>query len=260
MSMEEKTKKILGLHIGEKKVILRFEEEKISVHQYTYIEMKLYPGKILSDKDFKEMKYLDELDDYLNYAKKLLLKNTRSEEYIKDKLSNKGANQKQIKAVVNTLKQYHLISDDDYLKELLELYEYKCYGKHKIEEHLKQKGISLNKIKSLKFSDSNELKKAKQLLPQLEKKFAKYNNASKKEHIYAYLLRNGFDGDIAREVSSKAKASDPSQELKLLKKEYETVSRRYMAKYKYEEVNQKVTEYLLRKGYRYSDIEKVKGE
>ena len=259
--MEENLgKKILGLHVGEKKVILRFEDEKISIHPYTYVELKLYVGKILTPKDFKDIKYLDELDIYLTYAKKLLSKSNRSEQYLLDKLLTKGASKKQANAVIKSLKEARLLNDDYLLEELLDVYEYKCYGKHKIIESLKQKGISSNKIEKLYFNESSELKKAKSLLPSLEKKFAKYNTSKKKEHIYSYLIRYGFDGDVARSVSNLAKANKQSDELESLRKEYLSVSKRYMRKYSYKDVDKKVDEYLLRKGYRYQDIKVVKGE
>ena len=48
------SKKILGIHLGEKKVILRFADEKISIHHNTYTELKLFPGTELSEKDINK--------------------------------------------------------------------------------------------------------------------------------------------------------------------------------------------------------------
>ena len=253
-------KKILAIHLGEKKVILRFEDEKLSIRPNTYTELRLFPGKVLNDADFKEIKYLDELDDHLNYAKKLLVKAPKSEADIKARLEKRGANKKQIKAVIDNLKQYHLLDDGSYLNELLELYEYKNYGKNKIIESLKKKGISYDTINSLEFSEKKEYRKAENLLPSLEKKFYKYNYASKKEHAYAFLLRYGFDMDVARVTVDKLKPGDYEYELSVLERDYKATYMRYMRKYRKEEIHEKITSHLLSKGYRYNDIKKVRGK
>ncbi|MCR5332973.1 MAG: recombination regulator RecX [Bacilli bacterium] len=253
-------KKILAIHLGEKKVILRFEDEKLSIHPNTYTELRLYPNKVLTDEDFKEIKYLDELDEHLNYAKKLLAKTPKSEADIKERLAKRGANKKQTKAVIESLKKYHLLDDGAYLNELLELYEYKCYGKNKIIESLKKKGVSSSMIASLHFSEKKEYDKASKVLPSCEKKFGKYNFASKKEHAYAYLLRYGFDMEVARATVELLKPGDYKYEMEKLEKDYKATYIRYMRKYRKEEIHEKVTNYLLGKGYRYNDIKKVRGK
>lgn len=254
------SKKILGIHLGEKKVILRFTDEKMSIHPNTYTELKLFPGKELTEKDIKDIQYLDELDGYLEYIKKVIVKNPKSESEIKERLSKKGANKKQIKSIVDKLKMYHLIDDKYLIKETIENLEYRKIGKNKIVETLKKKGFSYEAIQKLEFDDANELKKAKLLLPSLERKNAKYPYQSKKQHIYAALLRNGYDADIAMKVADMAKPNDKKDELVILRKDYQKVYLRYSKKYPKEDFKRKVCEYLLSKGYRYNDIKQIEGE
>ena len=253
-------KKILGIHLGEKKVILRFEDEKMSIHPNTYTELKLFPGKELTEKDIKDIEYLDELDQYLEYIKKVVIKNPKSESEIKDRLSKKGASKKQIKSIIDKLKVYHLIDDKYLIKETLENLEYRNFGKNKIIETLKKKGFDNDAIQKLEFDDTKEFKKAKNLLPSLERKNSKYPYQSKKQHIYAALLRNGYGHDIAMKVAEMAKPNDRSDELSILKKDYQKVYLRYSKKYSKEDLERKVTEYLLSKGYKYNDIKIIEGE
>lgn len=253
-------KKILGIHIGEKKVILRFEDEKMSISPNTYTEFKLYPGKVLTEKDIKDLNNLNEVDKYLESIKKLLAKGPRSEQEIKEKLIKKGANKTQTKLIIAKLKTYHLIDDNAYIEEIIENGEYKNHGKNKIIENLKKKGIPYESISKIEFNDKNELKKARNLIPSLEKKFAKYNYSKKREHIYSFLLRNGFDSDVAIKAIEDIKPSNPKEELDILRKEYIKVYQRYSRKYSHTDLDRKITEYLLSKGYRYADIVRVKGE
>lgn len=253
-------KKILGIHLGEKKVILRFTDEKISIHPNTYTELKLFPGKELSEKDIKDIKYLDELDEYLEYIKKVIVKNPKSESEIKERLTKKGASKKQIKSIIDKLKMYHLIDDKYLIKETVENLEYRKMGKNKIIETLKKKGFTPEAIQKLEFDDQNELKKAKLLLPSLERKNAKYPYQVKKQHIYASLMRNGYDADIALKVADMAKPNDKKDELDILRKDYQKVYLRYVKKYPKEDLKRKVCEYLLSKGYRYNDIKQIEGE
>ena len=253
-------KKILGIHIGEKKVIIRFQDEKMSIHPNTYTELKLFPGKELTPKDIKDIENLDKLDEYLEYIKKVIAKAPKSEEDIKERLSKKGANKTQIKTIIEKLKRYHLIDDKQLINDILDTCDYKCVGKNKIIETLKKKGIPSESINKIYFDDANELKKAKRLLPTLEKRCSKYNFASKKEHIYTALLRNGYDSDIAMQVVELAKPNEYKVELDILRKEYSRVYHRYERKYSKDDIDRKITEYLLSKGYRYADINRVKGE
>lgn len=253
-------KKILGIHLGEKKVILRFTDEKISIHPNTYTELKLFPGKELSEKDIKDIKYLDELDEYLEYIKKVIVKNPKSEIEIKERLTKKGASKKQIKSIIDKLKMYHLIDDKYLIKETIENLEYRKMGKNKIIETLKKKGFTPEAIQKLEFDGQNELKKAKLLLPSLERKNAKYPYQVKKQHIYASLMRNGYDADIALKVADMAKPNDKKDELDILRKDYQKVYLRYVKKYPKEDLKRKVCEYLMSKGYKYNDIKQIEGE
>lgn len=260
MSSNKDGKKILGIHLGEKKVILKFSDSKLDISPNTYTEFRLYEGKVLNDEELKEIKKVDELDKYLTYAKKLVLASNKSEKEVNDKLTKKGAKPRQIGLIIKELKKYSLIDDKRLMEDLISSASYKGYGEKRIKDILYKKGIKKELIESYIFLDKDELIKAKGLLPSLEKKFSKYNYESKKEHIYNAILRNGYSYEISAKVVEQVKEKDSKHEPEVLKKNYIKVKNRYIKKYNKDELDYKINQYLLSKGYKFSDISKIKGE
>lgn len=260
MSSNNVGKQITDIHIGQKKVIIKFLDGKMDLTLNAYAECRLFKSKILTRADIDKINALNELDIYQTYAKKLLAASYRSENYIREKLKAKGAKPRQINEVVKQLKLYSLIDDKTYLKELLDLASYKHFGKTKTIAFLKQKGIEASLIKTVVFTENSEEKKAMELLPALEKRFSKYCHQGMKDHVYAALIRNGFSNEIAKRCVETLKSIDSNKEFEILRKDYIKIFRKYLRKYEPDERNQKIVNYLMQKGYRYKDIIKVKGE
>ena len=131
------------------------------------------------------------------------------------------------------------------------------FGKNKIIKHLKDQGIPDNIIAKAHFSHSNELKKAKSLLPKLDKKYTKYAYESKKKHIYNALISQGYEIDIARQVIEDTKKDNPKKEKEKLFNDYIKIKRRYINKYEGYELKKRIYAALLNKGYRHHEIKTV---
>ena len=155
------------------------------------------------------------------------------------------------------MKGYDLIDDKAFSLDYLEYYNSLNYGKNKIINKLKEKGIFEDQISKLSFPISLERKKAKNLLNKLENKYSKYNESSKKSHIYNAYISNGFSKDIASEMISSIKVDNPKEEMKKLDKDFEKVYLRLSNKYQKKELKQKVIMSLVGKGYRINDVMKV---
>lgn len=261
MSLNPAGKKLQSVNVGKSKVVLRFYDgSKLDISGNTYSEFKLYPNKEISDKELKKIKERNELDKFYQYAFTSASKSEQSEKQIRDKLTKKGAKKKQIDFIINELNKYSLISEESVINNYLDYASYKLYGENRIKEDLINKGISLDKVNSLEFSYSDEIKKAKELLIKLEKKYSKQAYSTKKKHIYDALIRYGYSFDIASKIVEEVKPNSPKEELEILKKEHKKAKERYSHKYKSKELETKVINYLLGKGYRYNDILKLKGE
>jgi len=234
--------------------------EKIELSNDVFTSFYLYKGKNISDKEYRQL--LDKIDNekYLSYALRLLSDHLYSEWKIREKLYAKEASKKQVDEVISYLKKNGFIDDQLFIEEYLEYAERNNIGKNKIKENLSRKGIFQEDIDKIRFSESKELAKAKRVLPKLVKRYEKYNAKSQKEHVINALVREGFDLDVALEVTSELSLLDNKKEQALLKKDYELVRTRYSRKYKGKELREKILASLLRKGYKGKDIFKMMGE
>ena len=131
------------------------------------------------------------------------------------------------------------------------------FGQNKIVKHLKDKGIPDALINKVNFPQSIERKKAKTLLDKLDRKYAKYAYESKKKHVYQALVAQGYNHDIAREVTNDLKRKNDKVEQSLLTRDYEKIKSRYEKKYEGYQLKQKIYAALVNKGYKYQEIKKV---
>ena len=253
------SKKIKRIKIGQKKVVIVFDnDDKLEISPNVYTEFNLFPNKSLSKKDIDELKKRSEVDKYFTYATKLLSARLYSKTKLKEKLTKKGANEIEIDAVIDLLIKYQMLDDDALIKEYLEYAEYKHFGYNRIKDDLFKKGVTSYKVDKIKYDEKRELKHAEALIKPFEKKYNKYNYSQTKKHCYDALLRYGFNSDIALTALNKLSPIDEKKEKMLLKEEYQKAVRKYDKKYKGYELNERISEYLLSKGYRYKDIKQIK--
>ena len=229
-------------------------KEKISIDKDVYTNFYLYEGKELDKKELKALLDANNCNKLLQYALKIRSKALYSEYQMREKLYKKEASKKDVDYIIKTLKSYDLINDEMYALDLTEYYHSLYYGKNKIKQKLSDKGIFDKEIDKIKFLDSKELNKAKHLLPKLEKRYEKYNDSLKKQHIYNAYLNLGYDGDIANKALNNMKVSSKKDELEKLKVDYKKTKTRLERKYHGKELKQKIIQSLMQKGYRLNDI------
>lgn len=253
------SKKIKKVKIGQKKVVIVFDDlDKLEISPNVYTEYNLFPNKCLSKRDIDEIKSRNDIDKYNSYATKLLSNKQYSTSSIKDKLSKKGANEAQIEEVIKLLIKYQLLDDSLLVKEYLEYADYKHFGYNRIREDLIKKGIPIYKIDKIKYDEKRELKLAKEILKDLEKKYSKYNHFQIKKHCYDALIRLGYGFDIAKVVVENISPMNKKKEMELLKIDYQKAKAKYEKKYHGYELTEKINNSLLQKGYKYEHIKEIR--
>ena len=237
-----------------------FSEEKLELSFDAFTSFYLYKGKEISDADYKKLISKVDNEKYLSYALRLLSNHMYSEWKMREKLYAKEAEKNQVDEVIATLKKQGFIDDNLFIEEYLEYANRNNIGKNKIKENLLKKGIFEEEISKIAFKEKDEINKASVLLPKLVKRYSKYNARSQKDHIVQGLIREGFDLDVALEVTRDLKLLDEKKEEQLLKKDYQMIKTRYARKYKGRELKEKIISALTRKGYKGKDIFKMIGE
>ena len=237
--------KIKKIKILKNKVVVYFNDEKLELDKEVYPNFYLYEGKDIDKKEYNKIKEFNNVSSLLKYAMRIRSKAIYTEYQISEKLYKKEA----------TKSEVDLIDDDAFIEDYVEYYNSLKYGKNKIINKLKDKGIFDEKINKINFPIANERRKARAILPRLEKKYDKYSFSQKKQHIYNAYISNGFDNSITSEMIGLIKEPvNNKEELKKLEKDYEKAYLRLSNKYQKKELRQKIMQSLLSKGYRMNDV------
>ena len=233
------------------------KHETLKISKEAYLSSYIYVNKSLSNKEIAKLNELTALSALLNYAMGLISKRHYSERKMYEKLIKKENNKASAMSVISKLKENDLLDDKAYMEDLIAWDEERGFGKNKIIKHLKDQGIADATISKAHFSQSNELKKAKGLVPKLERKYIRYTFNNKKKHVYQALLGQGFDYEVAKEAVELVKGDSPRLEKEKLINDYKKVLRRLENKYEGYQLKQKIYSALLNKGYKGKDIRLV---
>ena len=249
---------IKSIKVYKDHVTLSFlKHARLQISKEAYLSSYLYEGKSISEKEINKLEEITSSSKLLAYALSLVNKRRYSERKMYDKLKAKENDKKTIYAVISKLKGNGLINDEMLMMDLVNWDNQRNLGKNKIIKHLKDQGIPDNIIAKAIFPSSNELKKAKALLPKLDKKYSRYAYEIKKKHIYSALISQGYDMDIARQVIGDTKKDQPKKEKEKLVNDYQKIKRRYMNKYEGYELKKRIYAALMNKGYKSNEIKTV---
>lgn len=249
---------IKSIKVYKDHVTLSFvKHDKVQISKEAYLSSYLYEGKSISKKDIDKLLEITALSTLLNYALSLISKRHYSERKLIEKLKAKDNNKTAISGVVSKLKENNLLDDKALMEDLIAWDDERNFGHNRIIKHLKDQGIPDNLVIKAHFPVSNELKKAKALLPKLDKKYAKYAFESKKKHIFNALIAQGYEIEVAKQVVGLAKKDQPKKEKEKLMNDFLKIKHRYENKYEGYELKKRIYAALVNKGYKYNEIKTV---
>lgn len=154
-------------------------------------------------------------DKKLNYDKtrekalRLLEYRAHSEKELTDKLRRAGAVSDDIEKVLVFCREYNFINDEDYAKKKAkDLQNLKKYGKRRIYQELKQKGIAEEYIESA-LSELMEIDETDILNPIVKKKLNCNFEKKNIDKCIRYFMYRGYDlSDIKRSIERIVGESD----------------------------------------------------
>ena len=260
MQLENSGKQVEGktitkINICKNKIVLYFGKDKIDISPDVYVSDYFYVGKTLPISEIEKLEKHTYVSDAYTDALALLSRAMYTEWGLREKLYARDYHKSTVNQVITQLKKNKLINDKNYIKEYISYANDKLYGKNKIIQELKKRGIFDDMIRTIEFSDAKELSKAKKRLPDLEKQYMNLTTSDKRQHIFNALIREGFASDVASEISKKAKATSKSTSNTKLRKDFSIALRQ--GKMKYKTING-LKAYIFRslapKGHNISDI------
>ena len=247
--------KIKSIKVFKEHVTLSFlKRDKLQISKEAYLSSYLYEGKSLSSKEIDKLIEITSLNKLLNVALSLAIKKRYSERKMYEKLKAKEEDKASIMKVISVLKEKGLLNDQEYMNDLIARDNERQFGKNKIIKHLKDQGVKEELIVKASFSPTNETKKAKALLPKLDKKYSRYAYEIKKKHIFNALVSQGYEMGTIKQVIGETKKDQPKKEKEKLKNDYIKIKSRYAKKYEGYELNKRVYAALVNKGYKHTEI------
>ena len=199
---------------------------------------------------------LEKTDQLFVDAQKKLANSNCSVKKMREFLKKKGGNKKEIDEVIDKLKRYSFLDEEEIIRNVISYCDAKHYGYNKIIMMLKERQIDQSKIVKIKLDASREEKESIELVKRLKKRYKNKNTVNLKRNIYSALIRYGFEPNLAS-LRALEVHNSPQEELNVLKLDYlkliSSNSRKAKDKYNKEEI----VDTLLSKGYKYNDIRKV---
>lgn len=231
---------------------------KLLLSAATFTEFRVYEGKELTEEELSALLKATYEDTYYSQALRWLTKRVLTEAEISAKLLNKELDQDTVYSIVKRLKDQKLIDDEAYARTYAkDIGAFRYYGKKKILQELRQKGIPEDVLKTLKFKEEAEREKAFRYASLLNSKFISPSE-KKKQKAYAALLQRGFDEMVAHEaVESCVVPPEKEVETRLLDRHYRLARAKYARKYGGYELNQRIYASLRKKGFRHEDIKAI---
>lgn len=257
MQSEKNGKIIINVKfISNKILILLNNNETLEINDEIFSKYYLYPNKELSLDDYNSIKFDILVNKNKLYCVNLLSKKQYSENQIKDKLINKGCNEKEIDYIINYLNQSNLLNDEAYINFLFDEYNKKLYGKQKIISRLYQTKFKEELIKNLNFDEESEKEKASKLIKIYLNKNNKLSYSKAKGKAYLYLLQNGYSSSISNLITNKEFNSIEINEIENLYNQIEKYIIIHKINLNDELQVKKIINRYLSKGFKYQDINK----
>ena len=237
-------------------VMLYLEDEKIMISDDDYFAYNIKNNKGLDEKTYNTLKDNEViLKAYRSCLRKLEIKDF-SEKQINDFLYRKQLNHKQIKDIIDKLKQYELLDDEKYcINRINSLSESSSY--RQIRNKLKNDGINEDIIdKYLIVDEDKEYTKAKHLAEKYLRTIKNKSYNASKAALISKLVNSGYSYNMAKKVSESVNIGKDNEE-DLLNNEYMKAYRKYSKKYSDYELRQRIYAYLLNKGFESDMIKNI---
>ena len=207
------------------------------------IDKNLY-NKIINDTNYY---------DIYNKTVKYILKRRRSEKEINDYLNKFEISDNIKTSIINKLKDINLINDIDFCKAYIndKLYLSK-YGINKIKNDLLNHNIPTDVIQNLLENIDNQIisNRLETIIIKKIKNNTKYSNYYLKQKILNEMISLGYNKEDIVSIIDRNVTNDNN----ILNKEYKKIEMSLSKKYSGYELNNKIKQKLLSKGFSLDDI------
>jgi SOS response regulatory protein OraA/RecX len=246
---------IASIEIKKKKIVVTFAKgHSLTLSSDQYTQDYFYVGKVIDDKKFEELTQATKTQPFIDYGFRLLTKGRYSEYQIREKLYKREALKPQVDEVISRLKLAHLIDDESLLKDWVHHYQKRGYGLRMIKTKLHEKGFFPHLTDTIRLDAELEQESISRLIEQGIKKYQRLSQRDRKQKITTMLLQRGYESRTYQSVLEAIPSLTKEQVDNNLKEAFEKALRMFKTRFVGRERQEKIINFLLRKGYTYSNI------
>jgi regulatory protein len=183
------------------------------VDEEVILRLGLERGESLGEKRIKEILTGKSENEAKDAALRFLSFRRRTEKEIKDKLRQKGFDERIIKGTVDKLKSYDLINDYEFaIAWIKERLAHKPRGKRLLRQELWKKGIQKEIIdQAIEELCRNEETPALEVLKKARRRYQKLDPKVARRRMMGLLMRRGFSYGIAKDALGLEMFPDDSE-------------------------------------------------
>lgn len=235
------------------------EEYAFSVDSDVLIRFNLRKGLEIDDFSFLEIQFQDDIRKAYNLAVSYLARRMRSEQEIKEHLTQKEVEEPVINEVLHKLTSQKYINDEEYAISFVRTQMNTTdKGPDVIRMELKERGINEAFIRHAldEYPKEEQIEKAIKLTEKLIKKSSKESQRIVKQKAEQLLLRKGYPFDVIHLALNEAETDkEQDEEMEAIRYQGEKADRKY-SKFNGTEYRQKMKQALYRKGFSMDLIDK----
>lgn len=235
--------------------VVSFGLDVLTLSEDAFTDHYLYVNKEISDDEFNKLKKSSETEKIYMYALSLAIKGCYSSYEIREKIKKKLPEGENPSSIISRLKKNNLLDDTNFAKQYKEEKEAALYGRLRIKDDLlHKKMLSSEIVESLEFL--NEEENAAKFASMIEGRYDSLPLNEKKRKALNALMVRGFSKADSLKAISNYKENKSLSEAKL-KREYESLKRKFSGKYSDYETKRRIYQTLLRKGYTNEEIKGI---
>ena len=231
-------------------------DEKCYITEDTIVRFMLSRDKMISEEKLKEIQDFAQFSYGKNLALYHLSFKARTEKEVREYLKKYDIEDTIASQVIANLKEDNLINDHQYAYSIINANQLSGdKGPYVLTQKLAQKGIAKSTIEDVS-KDFDFTEVAQRVAEKLLKKYTgKLPARALQDKIIQNLTNKGFSYSDAKSAFEDLDSQvDQETTQKLIFKELDKQYPKYARKYEGYELKQRLTQFLARKGYDFSDI------
>lgn len=175
-------------------------EPAVKVDTETLVRFKLKPGDEITDERLRELIEASNAHRAQEKALYLLERRNHSKKELRDKLVRAEISKEAAQAAADHMEELGLVNDEAYARAYArELFLRKRYGKTRVRQELRLKGIDPELIEELLEEYGGEEEALENIQAVLERKYATWQEDEKIRHrAFAALQRLGYSYELIR--------------------------------------------------------------